>query len=590
MNKIPESQILIIFGASGDLTHRKLIPSLFELFERKLLPDKFLIVGVSRTKQSTEEFRQSLHSSIIGNGKTYATDNPYLKNFLREIYYISCDTTDCNAYVALFREIEQLRNAAGIEDNMLFYLATPPQMYATIPICIQAQQQNISKNGWRRIIIEKPYGSNEDEAKQLDKLLCGIFPEREIYRIDHFLGKETVQNILVLRFANSIWEPLWNRNYIDHIEITATETLGVEQRGNYYDSAGALRDMVQSHLMQIMAFIAMEPPSSFETEAIRNEISKVFRSLRPLSPDDIAHNILRAQYSEGKLNGTKLPGYREEPNVNKQSTTETFVALKLYIDNWRWAHVPFYIYTGKRLSEKRSEIIIHFRSTPQALFPGQCCGDSCNQLIITLQPDESIRLRFGLKQPGTNFEVQQVSMDFFYNSLIPNKLPDAYERLLLDAMRGGALLYSRSDALELSWHYLAPLIDHWEKEKEVTLEEMDDNPEMDSWVMKETTISELVEDEKQKLLYVFDYMTERCFFIELSEIITGKNMTGAKCTKKSGEAPKQTVDFEEMAASGGSLDLDENFYGDQDFDMEDFDQEGFDIGGDAGSPYDEDKY
>ena len=204
MNKIPESQILIIFGASGDLTHRKLIPSLFELFERKLLPDKFLIVGVSRTKQSTEEFRQSLHSSIIGNGKTYATDNPYLKNFLREIYYISCDTTDCNAYVALFREIEQLRNAAGIKDNMLFYLATPPQMYATIPICIQAQQQNISKNGWRRIIIEKPYGSNEDEAKQLDKLLCGIFPEREIYRIDHFLGKETVQNILVLRFANSI--------------------------------------------------------------------------------------------------------------------------------------------------------------------------------------------------------------------------------------------------------------------------------------------------------------------------------------------------------------------------------------------------
>ena len=258
-----------------------------------------------------------MHSSIIGNGKTYATDNPYLKNFLREIYYISCDTTDCNAYVALFREIEQLRNAAG---------------------------------------IEKPYGSNEDEAKQLDKLLCGIFPEREIYRIDHFLGKETVQNILVLRFANSIWEPLWNRNYIDHIEITATETLGVEQRGNYYDSAGALRDMVQSHLMQIMAFIAMEPPSSFETEAIRNEISKVFRSLRPLSPDDIAHNTLRAQYSEGKLNGTKLLGYREEPNVNKQSTTETFVALKLYIDNWRWAHVPFYIYTGKRLSEKRSEI------------------------------------------------------------------------------------------------------------------------------------------------------------------------------------------------------------------------------------------
>ena len=466
MNKIPQSQILVIFGASGDLTHRKLIPSLFELFERKLLPDKFLIVGVSRTRLNTEEYRKSLHESIIGNGKTHVTDNPYLNAFLRNIYYISCNTTDGNAYSTLFDEIDQLRNAAGIDDNILFYLATPPVMYAVIPPFIQAQRQNISPNGWRRIIIEKPYGSNETEARQLDRLLCGIFPEREIYRIDHFLGKETVQNILVLRFANSIWEPLWNRNYIDHIEITASETLGVELRGGYYDSAGALRDMVQSHLMQIMAFIAMEPPSSFEPESIRNEISKVFRSLRPLSPADIERNTLRAQYTDGSLNGTKLPAYRNEPHVDKLSTTETFVALKLYIDNWRWADVPFYIYTGKRLAEKRSEVVIHFRSAPRTMFPGQCCGSSCNQLVITLQPDESIRLRFGLKQPGSNFEVEQVSMDFFYKSLATSRLPGAYERLLLDAMRGDALLYSRSDALELSWHFLMPLIEHWEKEKD----------------------------------------------------------------------------------------------------------------------------
>lgn len=464
MNKIPDSQILVIFGASGDLTHRKLIPSLFELFERKLLPEKFLIVGVARTRQNTEEFRKSLYESMLQSGKTSATDNPHLTDFLRCVYYIVCDTTRSEAYGPLFAEIEQLRNAAGIDDNILFYLATPPIMYPVIPAFIREQHQNSSSRGWRRIIIEKPYGSNEAEARALDHLLCSIFPEREIYRIDHFLGKETVQNILVLRFANSIWEPLWNRNYIDHIEITATETLGVEQRGPYYDSAGALRDMVQSHLMQIMAFVAMEPPATFEPEAIRDEISKVFRSLRPLSPDDIARNTLRGQYSAGTIDGQKVPGYRDEPHIDPQSTTETFVALKLYIDNWRWAGVPVFIYTGKRLVEKRSEVVIHFRNTPRTFFPGQCCGNSCNQLVITLQPDESIRLRFGLKQPGTNFEVSQVSMDFFYKSLIETRLPGAYERLLLDAMRGDALLYSRSDALELSWHFLAPLLESWERD------------------------------------------------------------------------------------------------------------------------------
>ena len=464
MNKIPDSQILVIFGASGDLTHRKLMPALFELFERKLLPEKFLIVGVSRTRQNTEEFRQSLYESMLRDERTYATDNPHLTSFLRCVYYIVCETTESEAYEPLFREIEQLRNAAGIDDNLLFYLATPPIMYSIIPPFIQAHHQNHSAQGWRRIIIEKPYGSNEAEARQLDRLLGGIFPEREIYRIDHFLGKETVQNILVLRFANAIWEPLWNRNYIDHIEITATETLGVEQRGSYYDSAGALRDMVQSHLLQIMAFIAMEPPATFEPEAIRDEISKVFRSLRPLSRDDIARHTLRGQYTTGVIDGKQVPAYREEAHVDPQSATETFVALKLFIDNWRWADVPVYIYTGKRLAEKRSEAVIHFRNTPRTFFPGQCCGNSCNQLVITLQPDESIRLRFGLKQPGTNFEVSQVSMDFFYSSLIETRLPGAYERLLLDAMRGDSLLYSRSDALELSWHFLAPLLESWERD------------------------------------------------------------------------------------------------------------------------------
>ncbi len=463
MEKTPQSQLLVIFGASGDLTHRKLIPALFELFERRLLPDKFLIVGVSRTKQSTEEFRQSLYDSIIRSGMTYAIDNPYLQRFLHRIYYISCDTSDCSAYTPLFHEIEQLRNASDIDDNTLFYLATPPSIYPLIASCILKHGQNHSTDGWRRIVIEKPYGRDEAEAKRLDNILSGVFPEQEIYRIDHFLGKETVQNILVLRFANSIWEPMWNHNYIDRVEITVTETLGVEQRGNYYDNTGALRDMVQSHLLQIMAFIAMEPPSTFETEAIRDEISKVFRSLRPFSPDDISHNTLRAQYTEGEIDGIYTPAYRKEPQIDSQSVTETFVALKLFIDNWRWAGIPFYIYSGKRLAEKRSEVIIHFRNTPQILFPGQCSGESCNQLVITLQPDESIHLRFGLKRPASHFAVQPVSMDFYYRSLSSAKLPEAYERLLLDAMQGNALLYPRSDALQLSWRFLAPLIKHWEE-------------------------------------------------------------------------------------------------------------------------------
>ncbi len=459
MNKVLESHTLVIFGASGDLTRRKLLPALYELFERQLLPDRFLIVGVARTQLTTEEFRQTLFDSIAQTGNF---DNTHcLHQFLRLLHYITCNTSECAAYASLFRELDQLRQTHHIADNILFYLATPPLMYTVIPACIEKYGQHQSPNGWRRIIIEKPYGCNEQEAKQLDKLLTEIFPEREIYRIDHFLGKETVQNILVLRFANSIWEPLWNYNYIDHIEITAIETLGVEQRGNYYDSAGALCDMVQSHLLQLMAFIAMEPPSTFEAEAIRDEIGKVFKALRPLSPESIRQNALRGQYTEGKLKNTPLPAYRNEPKVDPQSVTETFVALKLYIDNWRWSDVPFYIRTGKRLNEKRTEVVIHFRNTPQIIFPGQCQSHSCNQLIITIQPDESIRLQFGLKQPASDFKVEQVSMNFLYDSLPHDKLPDAYERLLLDAMQGESLLYSRSDSLEWSWHILTPLIDYW---------------------------------------------------------------------------------------------------------------------------------
>lgn len=294
-------------------------------------------------------------------------------------------------------------------------------------------------------------------------MLESTFHESEIFRIDHYLGKETVQNILVLRFSNGIFEPLWNRNYIDSIEIISTETLGVENRGKYYDIVGALRDMVQNHLMQLIAFIAMEPPATFDPESIRDEIAKVFKALHVYSPEERVHNIIRGQYMEGNIDEKKVIGYRREKNVAPNSNTETYIAMKLMIDNWRWGGIPFFIYTGKRLKEKRTEIIIHFKSTPQQFFIGQCSGSSCNQLIIKVQPDESISLKFGLKIPGAGFEVKQVSMDFKYNTLSEEKLPDAYERLLLDAMLGDSTLFSRNDALEASWKFIDPIEEEWKK-------------------------------------------------------------------------------------------------------------------------------
>jgi len=314
-------------------------------------------------------------------------------------------------------------------------------------------------DGWRRVIVEKPFGTSLATAQHLNKHLAQIFEEKEIYRIDHYLGKETVQNILVLRFSNGIFEPLWNRNYIDSIEISASETLGVEKRGKYYDGAGALRDMIQNHLMQLMAFTAMESPSSFDPEPIRDEIVKVFRSLHVYTPDEMDNMIVRGQYE----------GYRNEPNVSPQSTTETYVAIKMIIENWRWNGVPFYITTGKKLPEKASEIVVNFKNTPHQLFIGQCSGSSCNKLTIRIQPDENISLKFGLKIPGAGFKVRQVGMDFRYDSLSNVSLPDAYERLLLDAMLGDSTLYARSDALEASWRIIDPILQHWQDEGEKNL-------------------------------------------------------------------------------------------------------------------------
>lgn len=453
----PENQLLVIFGASGDLTKRKLLPSLFELFLRRLLPDKFLILGAARSSFTDEEYRLMQKKGIIESQGKRLPEEREVDAFLELVHYFSFDPSDCTQYLRLKERIAGLQLEGSLPDNVIYYLATPPLLYKPIAECLKKNQMNKS-GGWRRIVVEKPFGSDLKSALQLNNFLRSAFGEKEIYRIDHYMGKETVQNILVLRFSNGIFEPLWNRNYVDRIEISATETLGIENRGKYYERAGALRDMIQNHLMELMAFIAMEPPAMFDPESIRDEITKVFRSLHPAA----SHDVVRGQYTEGVSEGENVRGYRSEKDVAAGSVTETYVAMRFFIDNWRWGGVPFYFCTGKRLAEKSSEIVIHFKSTPQHFFTGECTGTSCNQLVIRIQPDEGISLRFGLKVPGAGFEVKQVSMDFRYDSLSGDTLPDAYERLLLDVMLGDSTLYSRSDALVASWEFIDPLLREWE--------------------------------------------------------------------------------------------------------------------------------
>jgi len=463
MDNLPDNQILVIFGASGDLAKRKLLPALFELFLRGLLPKKLAILGAARTVYSDESYREYQKQNIIKYRKGEAPDPAKLEEFSKLIYYVSFDTDSCEEYAKLKDRIAELRKALGIADNIMYYLGIPPDMHAEIVSCLKENKLNSAKSGWRRVIVEKPFGRDYDSARALNQTLRTAFNEDEIYRIDHYLGKETVQNILVLRFSNGIFEPLWNRNYVEYVEINVSETLGIEGRGKYYDTAGALRDMVQNHLMHLMSFVAMEAPANFEPESLRDEIVKVFHSLRPLTDDAIDKDVVRGQYIAGVVDGQTTTSYRSEKDVAPDSQTETYVGMKFFIDNWRWGGVPFFFHTGKRLGRKTSEVIIHFKSTPQQLFVGQCYGTSCNKLIIRIQPNESISLVFGLKVPGAGFKVKQVSMDFRYDSMAKTYLPEAYERLLLDGMLGDSTLYSRSDALESGWKFIDPIIKRWKQ-------------------------------------------------------------------------------------------------------------------------------
>lgn len=452
--KKPENHILVIFGASGDLTKRKLIPALFCLYKQNLLPEKFAVLGASRTPLSDKDFRAKADEFLPKEGTA---------EFKKMLFYEPVSPTEPADFGKLKSRLEILGSERNMDPNYIFYLSTPPSVYEIIAKNLADQKLSKSEEYFRRLIIEKPFGTDLGSALKLNRDLLHYFEENQVYRIDHYLGKESVQNMLVTRFANGIFEPLWNRNFVERVEVTSAESLGVEERGGYYEHSGALRDMLQNHLLQLVGFVAMEPPVVIEADAIRNEIVKVFQSLRPISEEEVEKFVIRGQYIASTIKGEKVKGYREEPGVDPHSRTETFVAMKFYIDNWRWGGVPFYIRTGKKLPARVTEIVIHFKQVPHHLFNhAGMPGPVDNQLVIRIQPDEGILLKFRMKTPGAGFQAQTVNMDFHYSDLADIRLPSAYERLLLDSMQGDATLYSRGDAVEEAWRFVQPILSAWE--------------------------------------------------------------------------------------------------------------------------------
>ncbi len=467
MNKT-ENQMLVIFGASGDLTARKLIPAIFALAREGHLPENFAVLGASRSAWSDEEFRKNVVTeSQHLKDKIDDVQKKTVAGFIGRLFYHELSDDQDSDYSPLRKRIDALNTEHGTESNYIFYLSTPPSAYE--PISKNLHQQGLHKEneGWRRLIVEKPFGYSLETAKKLNNSLHRYFKEPQIFRIDHYLGKETVQNLLVTRFANSIFEPLWNRNYIHHVEITNAESGGVEKRGGYYDKSGALRDMFQSHLLQIIAFVIMEPPLSSNAEEIRDEKLKALRSLRVMTDPKVLHaNTIRAQYISSVIDGEKVKGYREEDNVDPDSKTETYAALKFFVDNWRWADIPFYVRTAKRMPTKVTEVVIHLKTPHHQIFKDAGMSNKDNKLIIRIQPDEGILIKFGVKVPGQGFKVERANLDFYYSSLAENQVMEAYERLLLDAMQGDATLYARADEVEAAWTFVDPILDYWKNSDE----------------------------------------------------------------------------------------------------------------------------
>lgn len=456
--RTPEPATLVLFGGSGDLAGRKLLPALYNLALQRLLPASFAVVGAARRPTSDEAFRAELHEAVTQFSRTKPINEEVWASFARNIHFVA--TPDDAGYDALRETLARVDAEVGTNGNRLFYLATPPGAYAPIVRSIGAH--GLRGSGWSRVVIEKPFGHDLASATELTNIVHEVFREDEVFRIDHYLGKETVQNILVLRFANGIFEPIWNRQYVDHVQITVAESIGIEERADYYDKAGAMRDIVQNHLLQLMALVAMEPPSAFDDRAVRDEKVKVLRALRPIPPREVAARTVRGQYARGFIEGKPTPAYREETGVAPDSHTETFVGIRCFIDNWRWEGIPFYLRTGKRLPKRSTEIAIRFRVAPHRIFKRDSEeGLEANELVLRIQPDEGISLTFGAKVPVQGFRIRTVNMDFVYGASFMLDAPDAYETLILDALRGDATLFTRRDEVEQQWTFVDPILDAW---------------------------------------------------------------------------------------------------------------------------------
>ncbi len=468
MRRTTPPVLMVVFGASGDLARRKLLPALYSLAAQQLLPEGFRLLGYARTVYSDEQFREQAAECLRSHADASPSD-PHWDAFLAALHYLPGGYDDDAAFDALAARIHELEADGSTAGNRLFYLATPPDVFE--PITAQLARSGLAAGAegkWTRLIVEKPFGHDRESARRLNNHLQCIFSEEQIYRIDHYLGKETVQNILVLRFGNLIFEPIWNRNFVDHVQITVAESLDVGDRGGYYDKAGALRDMVQNHMLQLLALTAMEPPVSLDAKSIRDQKVNLLRSIRPLAPDQVSRDVVRAQYGEAHNGRTSVTGYLDTKGVAPGSTTETFVAWKLGIENWRWNGVPFYLRTGKALAQKLTEVNIVFRKPPVLLFEEMepAMHLPSNVLSLRMQPDETITLSFDAKQPGPSLEAERVRMDFSYAETFGSSTADAYERLLLDAILGDSTLFIRRDETEVAWDRVTQLLEGWRVEDE----------------------------------------------------------------------------------------------------------------------------
>jgi glucose-6-phosphate 1-dehydrogenase len=456
------SCLLVIFGGTGDLTRRKLIPALYDLACIGCTNPNFDVLGIGRTPLNDDQFRERMHDGAAHSKDARNFSDENWSDFAKKLHYLAGDANKTEFYPELKKKLAEMQ-AHGASKNILFYVSTPASLAP--PIVEGLGSSGLARNdqGWTRIILEKPFGHDLQSAQELNEIVSHVFDENSVYRIDHYLGKETVQNIIMFRFGNSMFEPIWNRNNIDYIEITAAETLGVENRAAFYEETGALRDMVANHLLQLLTLTAMEPPVAFDADSVREQKVQVLRAIRPMSVDEVKARTIRGQYGPGKIDGKDVPGYRQEPGVNPQSNTETFVAVDFRVDNWRWAGVPFYVRAGKRLANQLTEIAVHFKRTPQALFARTQEDVHHNVVTMRIQPNEGISLNFGAKTPGPHMRASRVNMDFSYRESFGTATPVAYETLLLDTMRGDATLFTRRDEVEAEWRIITPIIEAWKQ-------------------------------------------------------------------------------------------------------------------------------